>query len=176
MGWLCFCLPCLPRTFIALKLNSSILKTHLRRPVTLYSLWIFFSLRAPSQLLVFDESKFSLDFHLPSIANLLSLALLLCVHKARWWLLWIPFNSSVLCIILQRELLSWYYAATVNVTIDWNLLLQKGKKKANHLVNNWELNFFMFFFSDIAFIVISLKFLLNGFPFCYCWVDHSIFL
>lgn len=79
-------LPCLPRTFmyLNLELHSDIFISHSRRmPLPVYSPWtFFFALGTLNQLLVFDKYKFSLDCYLPSIANVLSLALLsLCTQS-----------------------------------------------------------------------------------------------
>lgn len=61
-----------------LEFNNAILMTCSERmPVPFCTMWTFsFPLRSLSQLLVFEESKFSLDFYLLSTANHLSLALL----------------------------------------------------------------------------------------------------
>lgn len=98
----------------------------------------------------------------------------LYAHKAMWWALWVPFHVFPIYYPSRENWFHFTVLLLVDVIIYRNLLFAEGKN-VNHSVNNWEPISFVFFL-DIAFNVICLKFLLNGFPFCNCWIDHSIFL
>lgn len=66
----------------------------------------------------------------------------LCARKTMWWVLQIHFScSSVFCLTERIGVIVLW--ATVDVVVDWTLPFAEGEKMKD-LVNDWELNPFMF--------------------------------